>query len=129
MFVDAVAGCCRSHAVAVCVDAVDVVAEAMLSLCVLTLLLAVAGAMLSLCVLTLLLAVAGAMLSLCVLTLLLAVAGAMLSLCVLTLLLAGAGAQSIENEPDWGFQSYLDADYTLKCNHSQLVVQPYNFVR
>ena len=63
------------------------------------------------------------------LTLLLAVAGAMLSLCVLTLLLAGAGAQSIENEPDWGFQSYLDADYTLKCNHSELVVQPYNFVR
>lgn len=53
----------------------------------------------------------------------------MQSLCVLTLLLVGAKAESILHPPDWGFQSYLDTDYTLRCNHSELVVEPFNFIR
>ncbi|XP_076468005.1 uncharacterized protein LOC143298882 [Babylonia areolata] len=32
------------------------------------------------------------------------------------------------NEPDWGFQSYLDEDFSLRCNHSSVVVEKDNHV-
>lgn len=32
------------------------------------------------------------------------------------------------NEPDWGFRSYLDEDYTLTCNHSTLMPEPDNYI-
>lgn len=38
------------------------------------------------------------------------------------------GAMGAYNEPDWGFQSYLDEPFTLKCNHSTLIASAYNYV-
>ncbi|XP_076467916.1 uncharacterized protein LOC143298814 isoform X2 [Babylonia areolata] len=32
------------------------------------------------------------------------------------------------NEPTWGFQSYLQENFTLQCNHSDLIVTPHNHV-
>lgn len=45
----------------------------------------------------------------------------MLLVCVVVLL----GVVGIRgDEPDWGFQSYLDEDFRLTCNHSTLLPQP-----
>ncbi|KAK7097365.1 uncharacterized protein [Littorina saxatilis] len=47
-------------------------------------------------------------------------------------LLGVVGAQNLPdnilNEPDWGFQSYLDADFEIPCNNSDLVVVTNNFI-
>ncbi|XP_025086464.1 uncharacterized protein LOC112559428 isoform X2 [Pomacea canaliculata] len=43
---------------------------------------------------------------------------------VLLLVTGLAAAQ----EPQWGFQSYLDEDFTVVCNDSSLILEPYNFV-
>ncbi|KAK7496565.1 hypothetical protein BaRGS_00012217 [Batillaria attramentaria] len=52
----------------------------------------------------------------------------MLRLCVSVLLLV-SGVSGEAREPDWGFQSYLDEDYTLSCNHTSLMPDPYNAVK
>lgn len=51
----------------------------------------------------------------------------MLRLCLCVLVWV-AGSQGQIREPDWGFQSYLDEDYTFTCNHSSIPLQPNNNV-
>lgn len=38
------------------------------------------------------------------------------------------GVRGAYNEPDWGFQSYLNESFTLPCNHSTLIIEDWNYV-
>ncbi|KAL8598726.1 hypothetical protein ACOMHN_033290 [Nucella lapillus] len=47
---------------------------------------------------------------------------------VLVLVGAVVGVRGAYNEPDWGFQSYLNEPFTLTCNHSSLMAVSGNYI-
>lgn len=54
----------------------------------------------------------------------------MMAVVVVVVMVEGVrGESSLIHQPDWGFWSYLDEDYTLHCLHSDLPLKPNNFIR